>query len=34
MVYIRNDIPSKLLVKHVLPRDIKGLFTELNLVTI
>ena len=30
MIYIRDDIPSKLLTKHVFPDDIKGLFVELN----
>ena len=30
MVYIREDIPSKLLDKHVFPYDMKGLFVELN----
>ena len=30
MVYIREDIPSKLLDKHVFPYDIEGLFAELN----
>ena len=31
MVYIREDIPSKLLDKHVFPYDMEGLFVELNL---
>ena len=30
MIYIRDDIPSKLLLKHVFPDDIEGLFVELN----
>ena len=30
MVYIREDIPSKLLDKLVFPYDMKGLFVELN----
>ena len=30
MIYIRDDIPSKLLTKHVFPDNIKGLFVELN----
>ena len=30
MVYIREDIPSKLLDKHVFPYDMEGLFIELN----
>ena len=30
MIYIRDDIPSKLLTKHVFPDDIKGLFVELT----
>ena len=30
MIYIRNDIPSRLLSKHVFPSDIKGLYIELN----
>ena len=30
MVYIRDDIPSKLLDKHVFPYDMEGLFVELN----
>ena len=31
MVYIREDILSKLLDKHVFPYDMEGLFVELNL---
>ena len=27
-IYIRDDIPSTLLVKHVLPSDIEGLFIK------
>ena len=30
MIYIRDDIPSKLLTKHVFPDNIEGLFVELN----
>ena len=30
MIYIRDDIPSKLLLKHVFPDDIEGSFVELN----
>ena len=30
MIYIRDNIPSKLLTKHVFPDDIEGLFVELN----
>ena len=30
MVYIREDIPSKLLDKHIFPYDMEGLFVELN----
>ena len=30
MIYIRDDIPSKLLDKHVFPYDIEGLFVELD----
>ena len=30
MIYIRDDIPSKLLTKHVFSDDIEGLFVELN----
>ena len=30
MVYIREDIPSKFLDKHVFPYDMEGLFVELN----
>ena len=31
MIYIRDDIPSIVLLKHVFPNDIEGLFIELNL---
>ena len=31
MIFIRDDIPSRLLTKHVFPDDIEGLFLELNL---
>ena len=30
MIYIREDIPSKLLTKHVLPSYIECIFLELN----
>ena len=30
MIFIRDDIPSRLLTKHVFPDDIEGLFLELN----
>ena len=30
MMYVRDDVPSKLLTKHFFPNDIKGLFVELN----
>ena len=30
MIYIREDIPSKRLDKHVFPYDMEGLFVELN----
>ena len=30
MIYIRYDIPSRLLLKHVFPSDIEGLYIELN----
>ena len=30
MIFIRDDIPSRLLNKHVFPDDIEGLFIELN----
>ena len=30
MIYVRDDIPSKMLTKHNLPEDIKATFIELN----
>ena len=30
MIFIHNDIPSRMLTKHVFPGDIEGLFIELN----
>ena len=30
IIYVREDIPSKILTKHVLPTDIEALFIELN----
>ena len=30
MIYIHDDIPSKLLTKHVFPDNIEGLYVELN----
>ena len=30
MIYVKEDIPSKILAKHVLPTDIEALFIELN----
>ena len=30
MIYVLDDIPSKLLTKHFFPNDIEGLFVELN----
>ena len=30
IIYMREDIPSKILTKHVLPTDIEALFIELN----
>ena len=33
MIFIRDDIPSRVLTKHVFPDNIEGLFIELeNLV--
>ena len=29
-IFIRDDIPSRVLTKHVFPDDIEGLFIELN----
>ena len=31
LIYIREDIPSKLLADHKLPHDTEGIFVELNL---
>ena len=31
MVYVREDIPSKLLNKHTFTEDVEGLFVEINL---
>ena len=31
MIYVREDIPSKLLTKHVFPSDTECTFLELNL---
>ena len=31
MIYVREDIPSKILNKHKFPSDIEGLFVEINL---
>ena len=31
LIYVREDIPSKQLTKHVFPEDIEGLFVEINL---
>ena len=30
LIYVREDIPCKLLDKHIFPDDIEGLFVELN----
>ena len=30
VIYVREDIPSKILTKHVLPTDTEALFIELN----
>ena len=30
LIYVRSDIPSKLLTKHSFPNDIEGLFVEIN----
>ena len=30
MIYVQNDIPSKLLTKQFFPNDIESLFVELN----
>ena len=31
LIYVREDIPSKKLTKHVFPDDIEGIFIEINL---
>ena len=31
LIYVREDIPSKLLLKHNFPDDIEGIFIEINL---
>ena len=31
MIYIRDDIPSRPLWRHVLPSDIEGIFIELDI---
>ena len=30
IIFIRDDIPSRVLTRHVFPDDIEGLFIELN----
>ena len=30
IIYVRDDIPSKILEKHKLPQDIEAMFIELN----
>ena len=30
LIYVINDIPSKLLTKHIFRNDIEGLFVEIN----
>lgn len=30
LIYVRSDIPSKLLTKHNFPNDIEELFVEIN----
>ena len=30
IIYVREDIPSKILGKHKLPQNIEGIFIELN----
>ena len=30
MIYVREDIPSKIVTKHCFPKDIEALFIELN----
>ena len=34
MIFVGDDIPSKLLTKHFFPNEIEGLFVELNLENI
>ena len=31
LIYVREDIPSKKLIKHTFPSDIEGIFVEINL---
>ena len=31
LIYVQEDIPSKVLMDHTLPHDIEGIFVELNL---
>ena len=31
LIYVREDIPSKELKKHIFPDDIEGIFIEVNL---
>ena len=31
IVYVRDDISNKHLIKHKLPEDIEGIFVEVNL---
>ena len=31
MIFVSEDIPCKLVSKHILPDDIEGMFTEINL---
>ena len=30
IIYVREDIPSKILEKHKLPQDVEGMIVELN----
>ena len=30
MIYIRENTPNEILIKHICPEDIEGLFVELN----
>ena len=30
IIYVREDVPSKILRKHFLPNDIEGIFVEIN----